>query len=1007
MIKFVCDKSELAAALEHIAVTVSRKAYTIPTGSEEEKRAAKIAAGEDIQNELKKTPNVVECDVNELAESMGTGHCVRGIIHSPQSAENTYTDRDGKKHFDTSKAFIKQTVYLLDFDNKTVPPRPELQTADGVREFINSTIAEHIGQPVNAVSVVSESVSSSAELRKWHAALVLETPINDFKRAKRIITYIVNDIFGGVADSACTDPARLIFGSDPEKITAVYDGYMTADTVTALEKLIEEKERERKEKAAAKAAAAAAKRATSGEGTEMTADRLAAIILNARCDFGAGGYSEFLTAAAALYHLAHIPSEAIAAWGETYDGTRQNPRQWESMNRDNSITIGTLKYAAMKLNESAFNSYKQELYENSLPHFLKPKKGKPAKALEWDSTINEPTTEPVEPPADDQPAATAAVTVAESMPAAVLTVGTSADDQPAGDQTETAAPINTAESGTPSKPAAAADDQTEDTTTSADDNPAEIKKDPEKWTGEQWEEAYQYNFDIPHQTENVLNQFIRLYKACFKNKYLYKWRLPEYIQPVIKQRREDGAIYSAIVGFKINPVPLARDLVRTLHAINITSSVTGLLYIYENGRYTKIDPEQERGIIRKRLENLDRGAHIWDTKTVKDCMLMLHSPSKVHKLDDFNANESIINFQNGLLNINTGEITPHTPDELTTIQLPLIYDPNAGTDTPTFDKMIEHLSSGREDVKKLLLQMCALAISNINVSNYKVFLLIFGAKDSGKSKIFSLLSRLLGNENVHSTSLYLLEENRFEPMNLYGKRFAGHAELDNNSVVHHVGTIKALTGGDLVRGEVKGGGTFNFMYKGVIVFSSNDKPYLPSADNAFYDRLRLVEVPQTVKEKDPELLKKMWGERQQIINKLLPYLKEVITANAVIDPESSIKEKRKYRAENAIEISFFNDCCCMRSQLQTITDSQTKQWIYDKFREYCDSNGVKAKNIPSKPQFEKRIEQYFISENLCSCGIEVRKKYGRFYTFTYHDPNVTAPATLSIQANDDADIKPW
>ena len=138
------EKEQFAAALEHIAATVSRKAYTIPTGSEEEKRAAKRAAGEDIQNELKSAPNIVECDVNELAESMGTGHCVRGIIHSPQSAENTYTDRDGKKHFDTSKAFIKQTVYLLDFDNKTVPPRPELQTADGVREFINKTIAEHI-----------------------------------------------------------------------------------------------------------------------------------------------------------------------------------------------------------------------------------------------------------------------------------------------------------------------------------------------------------------------------------------------------------------------------------------------------------------------------------------------------------------------------------------------------------------------------------------------------------------------------------------------------------------------------------------------------------------------------------------------------------------------------------------------------------------------------------------------------------------------------------------------
>jgi putative DNA primase/helicase len=389
------EKEQFAAALEHIAATVSRKAYTIPTGSEEEKRAAKKAAGEDIQNELKSAPNIVECDVNELAESMGTGHCVRGIIHSPQSAENTYTDRDGKKHFDTSKAFIKQTVYLLDFDNKTVPPRPELQTADGVREFINKTIAEHIGQPVNAVSVVSESVSSSAELRKWHAALVLETPINDFKRAKRIITYIVNDIFGGVADSACTDPARLIFGGTVEQHTQAFNGYLTNENIAALESIIEGIEEKRKAEAAAKAAAAAARIAKSGGAdTEMKPDRLAGIILCAKCDFGGNqdGYEKWLSAAAALYHVAGIPSEVIAAWSEGYDGTYQNPAQWESMNRNNNFTVGTLKWAAELLNPTAFHSYKKELNSRAKPktYFLDKKAKGTAKPLDWDGSINEP-----------------------------------------------------------------------------------------------------------------------------------------------------------------------------------------------------------------------------------------------------------------------------------------------------------------------------------------------------------------------------------------------------------------------------------------------------------------------------------------------------------------------------------------------------------------------------------------------------------------------------------------
>lgn len=531
--------------------------------------------------------------------------------------------------------------------------------------------------------------------------------------------------------------------------------------------------------------------------------------------------------------------------------------------------------------------------------------------------------------------------------------------------------------------------------TDTDDIPAIIEQDPEKWTEDQWEKAYQYNCKVQYQTARVLDQFIRLYRICYKNKYLNNRRLPDYIQPVIKTRSDHGMIYVSTVGFKINPIPLARDIVKTLNGLFVTSAANqGLLYIYTNGRYEAVSLERERGIIRERLETIDKGGYIWDTKTVKDCMTMLHSPSKEqeHKLDDFNANESIINFKNGLLDINTGEIAPHTPDELTTVQLPLIYDPNAGTDTPTFDKMIEHLSSGREDVKRLLLQICALAISNVNVSNLKVFLLIYGAKNSGKSKFFTLLERLLGKENTHSTSLYLIEENRFETMNIYGKRLIGHAELDNNSVVHHVGILKSITGGDNVRGEIKCGGAFNFVFKGIVSFSSNSKPRLPSADDAFYDRLRLVGVKQSVpkKDEDPELIEKMLGERQQIINKLLPYLKEVITTHSVIDPESSLKEKRQYRAENSIEVSFFNDCCCKRDQLKTITDGQTETWIYTRFREYCEKRGIRI--IPEKSEFETRLEQFFLSENY-SWGIKIRKSNGRFYTFTYHDP-----ATMAIKA---------
>ena len=358
MMKFVCDKSHLAEALTRISATVSRNAYTVPTDSEEEKKKAKNQSAKEVKSEISSKPNVISCDVNELAEYIGKGHCLCGMINKPQSEENTYTDKDGRKHLVSSKAFVKQTLYLLDFDNKTDPPRPEFQTADGVKEYINSTISERIKQTVNAVSIISESVSSTEQLRKWHVILTLETPIDDFDRARAIYAYIVGDIFKETADQSCKNPDRLAFGCTPEQITNAYDGYLTDSVIESIECLITQKEEKRKAEMEARAEAA---RIAPGktEGSKLTADRLASIIISSPCCFET--YDKWLSTAAALYHVAGIPSDTIAAWSATYDGTPQNPAQWENMNRNGTITIATLIMAAKLLNPTAFDSYIDEI----------------------------------------------------------------------------------------------------------------------------------------------------------------------------------------------------------------------------------------------------------------------------------------------------------------------------------------------------------------------------------------------------------------------------------------------------------------------------------------------------------------------------------------------------------------------------------------------------------------------------------------------------------------------
>ena len=67
--------------------------------------------------------------------------------------------------------------------------------------------------------------------------------------------------------------------------------------------------------------------------------------------------------------------------------------------------------------------------------------------------------------------------------------------------------------------------------------------------------------------------------------------------------------------------------------------------------------------------------------------------------EEFDRDMNIINVKNGLLNIMTDELKPHTPEYLSFVQLPVRYDPNA-----TCPKIIRFLTQvlSREDISTLV-----------------------------------------------------------------------------------------------------------------------------------------------------------------------------------------------------------------------------------------------------------------------------------------------------------------
>lgn len=102
--------------------------------------------------------------------------------------------------------------------------------------------------------------------------------------------------------------------------------------------------------------------------------------------------------------------------------------------------------------------------------------------------------------------------------------------------------------------------------------------------------------------------------------------------------------------------------------------------------------------------------------------------------DELDADEGIINFQNGLLRITEDGmlLQPRSPDVYSTVQIPYNW---VGKEepTPVFDAYLDTLTDGDTDIQQLLLEFIGACLSNIKDYRMKKALFLVGDGDTGKS----------------------------------------------------------------------------------------------------------------------------------------------------------------------------------------------------------------------------------------------------------------------------------
>lgn len=206
--------------------------------------------------------------------------------------------------------------------------------------------------------------------------------------------------------------------------------------------------------------------------------------------------------------------------------------------------------------------------------------------------------------------------------------------------------------------------------------------------------------------------------------------------------------------------------------------------------------------------------------------------------------DDILNVKNGLLDLETGELRPHTPEHLSTVQIPVDYDPDAAC--PAWEKFVGEVFP--EDCQSTLPWELAAWLMTPNTSIQKSILLL-GEGCNGKSTFLVALEKFLGKQNVAGVSLHKLEASQFASARLVGKLANICPDLPSE---HLAGTsvFKALTGGDLIHGERKYGESFEFESYARLVFSANTPPQSADSSHAFFRRWLVVPFDRTFTEED-------------------------------------------------------------------------------------------------------------------------------------------------------------
>lgn len=331
---------------------------------------------------------------------------------------------------------------------------------------------------------------------------------------------------------------------------------------------------------------------------------------------------------------------------------------------------------------------------------------------------------------------------------------------------------------------------------------------------------------------------------------------------------------------------------------------------------------------------------------------------------DFDARPELLSFANGTVNLRTGELRPHSLDDMLTYALEIDYVPSAPASR--WGSFLGEIFPNDPDLVPYMQRLIGYGITGH--TDEQAFAVLWGKGANGKSVLTDTLSYVFGR--VSKTTPFATFEEKAsggipnDIAALRGARLVMASEGESGKPMSEA-VLKRVTGKDVVSARFLRQEFFEFRPSFLLMLATNHKPKFRGQDDGLWRRVKMIPFKRffAPHERDYSLDATLRAEAEGIAAWAVRGAMEWF-ANGLQDPACISQATAEYRDSSDALAGFFPGVIERAEGAVTLGSE-----VYNAYREWCEAEGLPNKEIWTRKALYSALEERKVSAKRVAKGM--------------------------------------